>query len=284
MSSLSKERTPIREIDFSEPYYAPFLNKEAVEFSSEVGGLTTARLAQVYKFSQDVVCQEAALLGRPVTTLDIGTWKGLYLKYLMELPQVSQVHAIDINPEHIRQVAKREELQEDLVSNRLNLYLMDGTQMAFAANSFDAATSIEVLVGLQGRVNKLFREMARVLRPGGVAIVTYANRAVHSPIKQMAFELKEEAYKKSAIKKSISRYFGRRVKVDWYGQLPALKGGGGITYPDYHSTKNGKLTVDQGLIQVRALDFYQEINEPLKEKDFSYEIIPTFMVAVIKKL
>ena len=102
--------------------------------------------------------------------LDLGCGRGLYLKYLRELK--AEVIGVDVVAEALR-IARQYAGEASL-----GLCLGSGSSLPFLDQSFDAVLSIEVLSHVpHAHQEEVVKEIGRVLRPGGRAIVSVHNPA-----------------------------------------------------------------------------------------------------------
>jgi SAM-dependent methyltransferase len=87
--------------------------------------------------------------------------------------------AVDLNPEAVKMAERvaRAELSPRLFE-RLAFRVEDATRLTFPDASFDLAVSYSALEHIPGAENRraAFRQMARVLRPGGYMAVTVPNK------------------------------------------------------------------------------------------------------------
>jgi ubiquinone/menaquinone biosynthesis C-methylase UbiE len=97
--------------------------------------------------------------------LDIGTGYGVYRSAL--LPQAARYIGIDVNLSGLRQARLDDETAELLLSS--------AEQLCFKDNLFDVALLIEVLEHIPDDT-KALQEAYRVLKPGGIAIITAPNK------------------------------------------------------------------------------------------------------------
>lgn len=106
------------------------------------------------------------------TVLDIGCGRGFYEMLLSQHPNVS-ITGIDLNPRYLaaaRRIVK---------SPRVRFMQLDATRLPFADQTFDRVVASEVLEHVDDdRV--VLKEMHRVLKKGGFALVTVPNK--HYPI------------------------------------------------------------------------------------------------------
>ncbi|HEX7447759.1 MAG TPA: class I SAM-dependent methyltransferase [Pirellulales bacterium] len=101
--------------------------------------------------------------------LDIGCGAGYHVRHLAR--KAKRVVAIDTDRVALN-VARRR-----VRSSRVTFLHYDGAQLPFADGSFDAVTMLDVLEHVPHR-EELVREIARVLRPGGVWTVSVPYRGI----------------------------------------------------------------------------------------------------------
>jgi ubiquinone/menaquinone biosynthesis C-methylase UbiE len=104
--------------------------------------------------------------------LEVGCGPGFILPDL--LASGLEVQAIDVSAEMIRRA--RERIGEHPLAARCQLGVGDVERLQFAQASFDAVLAMGVLEYLPD-YGRALAEMARVLRPGGVVVLTVPNRA-----------------------------------------------------------------------------------------------------------
>jgi SAM-dependent methyltransferase len=125
---------------------------------------------------------DVALLGRSgLAAVDIGCGAGLTLERLASRREVARVVGIDPSPEALAFARRRG--HRAIEASAMGLPFEEG--------SFDVATCLDVIQHLpRGDVRQCLDELARVLRPGGVAVVrTNAGRdGVDSGEPRMTFE------------------------------------------------------------------------------------------------
>jgi SAM-dependent methyltransferase len=106
---------------------------------------------------------DAKLRGRTgLDAIDVGCGAGLTLQRLAARREIGQVIGIDPSPEALDR------------ARRLGHRVVEAsaTDLPFAAESFDVATCLDVIQHLpDGGLASATQELARVLRPGGLAIV-----------------------------------------------------------------------------------------------------------------
>lgn len=110
-----------------------------------------------------VVSAAGALEG---PALDVGTGKGLLAAELARAGL--EVVSVDVNPEE--QELARLVVAEAGVADRVRLLTADGARLPFPASRFGSVAMMDVLHHLD-EPGPVLREMARVLREGGLAIV-----------------------------------------------------------------------------------------------------------------
>jgi ubiquinone/menaquinone biosynthesis C-methylase UbiE len=111
----------------------------------------------------------AAPAGRPLRLLDLGCGMGGFA--VAAARAGAQVTALDYNPAYAAITALRA-AQYDL---RLPVAVAAGETLPLPAARFDAATCWDVLEHVQ-HPDQLLAELARVLQPGGVLLLTAINR------------------------------------------------------------------------------------------------------------
>jgi ubiquinone/menaquinone biosynthesis C-methylase UbiE len=129
----------------------------AAGYAAEATSLTTHYAARA---------AELARLGPESVVLDVAAGPGTLS--VLVAPGVKRVHAVDFSPgmlEQLKQVLAERGL------NNVEASVGDGQALSFDAASFDAAFSIFGLMFFPDRPRG-FRELFRVLKPGGVAVVS----------------------------------------------------------------------------------------------------------------
>lgn len=105
------------------------------------------------------------------TLLDLGCGNGAYTEVLAKT--FGHVEAVDVLETHVD--AFRLRLRSLEVRDRVHVQCMSAESLNFPSASFDAVTCIEVLEHVTS-VSDTLAEVRRVLRPGGVFLVTVPNR------------------------------------------------------------------------------------------------------------
>lgn len=123
------------------------------------------RLAMIRRWAPLRVDASGAHIGRIGRVLEAGCGVGLYIEALQ--PLADEVYGFDVEVEHL------EVAQANVPA--ANLQLAAGEALPFASDSFDLVLSHEVLEHV--RDDRLsVREIVRVLRPGGRAVIFVPNR------------------------------------------------------------------------------------------------------------
>lgn len=104
-------------------------------------------------------------------------------------PRVSKVEAIDFSPGMIAEVSQSAKVEK--LSN-VTAQVMDASQLNFADASFDVAFCVFGFMFFPDRA-KAFREMRRVLRPGGRALIATWGPIAERPMMKLGFDALAEA-------------------------------------------------------------------------------------------
>ncbi len=105
----------------------------------------------------------AGLTGRPARILDAGCGTGGLLRRLARWEPTWQLHGIDFSAAACAFARER-------CGEKVEIVEASALALPYEAGSFDAILSADVMCQLRDPATA-FREMARVLRPGGVALV-----------------------------------------------------------------------------------------------------------------
>jgi len=119
--------------------------------------------------------------------LDVACGSGT-LSFLLA-PRVSRVDAVDFSPGMIEEVVRR--ASREGVDN-VHAAVMDAQSLAFPDGSFDAAFCLFAFFFLPDRA-RAFRELFRVLRPGGRALIATWGPIERRPLMKIAFDALAEA-------------------------------------------------------------------------------------------
>ncbi len=135
----------------------PSLREQRLHAAEYSGGISSA---PIYQLALSL-CQKLQLKG---DLLDFGAGKGLLLQELRRLPYPGAITCADLLP-------RPDDLPADLrwIQSDLN------DPLALPDHSFDAITCTEVIAHLENP-RFVFREFSRLLRPGGVLILTMPNQ------------------------------------------------------------------------------------------------------------
>jgi SAM-dependent methyltransferase len=104
-----------------------------------------------------------AALPQPETTLDYGCGEGRYLPVLREAFPSTRLHGCDVSQVAVDHASR--------AHPQVSFEVMSSEVAPFADESFAMVLSIEVLEHV-GDVRKACKEIGRVLRPGGWAVIT----------------------------------------------------------------------------------------------------------------
>jgi ubiquinone/menaquinone biosynthesis C-methylase UbiE len=119
--------------------------------------------------------------------LDVGTGPGVLA--FAAAPRVAHVTAIDFSPGMIEQV--RAHAAQHGIRN-VEAVVMDAQSLAFADATFDAAFSLFAFMFFPDRA-RAFRELHRVLRPGGRAVIATWGPIERRPLMKISFDALAEA-------------------------------------------------------------------------------------------
>ncbi len=113
---------------------------------------------------------------QPVRLLDLAAGTGDFARIAaQELPTLREIYLVDFVPEMLAQAEQRRPLRADLAWHTL---VGDAHELPFPTDAFDAIT---VGYGVRNFADrpKALREMHRVLRPGGLALVLETGLPIH---------------------------------------------------------------------------------------------------------
>jgi len=115
---------------------------------------------------------------QPLRVLDVGCGTGHLLRMLgAALPGVAKLFGVDLSPHYIARA--REVLPRDL---DVSLVCDNAEKLPFVDDSFDVATSAYLLHEVPAEVRaRVLAEMARVVRPGGLAVVADSIQLADAP-------------------------------------------------------------------------------------------------------
>ena len=124
---------------------------------------------------------ELARPSRTAHVLDVATGPGILALELA--PQVARVDAVDFAPKMLAQLERQ---RSALGLENIHVQKADGQALPFPEQSFDAAFSMFGLMFFPDR-ERGFAELHRVLRPGGVAVVSSWAPVDQSPLMTLMF-------------------------------------------------------------------------------------------------
>jgi len=134
--------------------------------------------------------EEALRIASPASSarvLDVGTGAGALA--FAAAPRVARVDAVDFSPGMIEQVRAR--CAREHVAN-VHAAVMDAQSLGFADASFDAAFSLFTFMFVPDRA-RAFRELHRVLSPGGRVVVATWAPIDRRPMMKLGFDAMAEA-------------------------------------------------------------------------------------------
>lgn len=106
---------------------------------------------------------------KPGAVLDVGCGRGFYTKALTQYKFIKKIVGLDTNPKYLNVAAK--------INNSVRVRFVEGSIYAlpFKESLFDLIICSEVLEHLINE-RRALAEMSRVLKPGGVLLITVPNR------------------------------------------------------------------------------------------------------------
>jgi SAM-dependent methyltransferase len=165
-----------------------------------------------YWFQRHVVAYRfAARLVRGMEVLDAGAGEGYGAAMLAE--GATSVVGVDLEPEVVEYAAAR--------YPAVRFQTADLTVLPFPGQSFDAVVSFQVIEHLQ-RPREFVSECARVLRPGGVLVLSTPNRVTFSPdglrnpfhtVEFSPSELRAVLEQKLVVERLAGTFHGRRIAL-----------------------------------------------------------------------
>ncbi|MBI4130632.1 class I SAM-dependent methyltransferase [Candidatus Roizmanbacteria bacterium] len=279
-------------------YIKEFLSGEdGIESDTLIG----YRLSNVvYPFAAEKLRQLALRLGRQIVHLDIGVYKEPFIGQFARLPEVAHIYAIDLDKEYIEEVRKKMQpgrlarlLRQRTYLADVDFAVMNGTELAFPDKSLDSASAIEVLVGLkEGTPVELFKEMGRVLRKRGNALINFADReVVNASSPGRSIEFKEEGFDRSIMEQDMRKGFGDDADIEWYWQYPLIKreyqrDNGNVSFFTSPGVvrHDGISIIDGGLLTIRPYSDLEKLNRHFREvsSPVTQSIMPAFWIAHVQ--
>lgn len=119
---------------------------------------------------------------RPKQILDIATGTGDFAILAQKILSPDRITATDIS-EGMMEIGKQKVLQSGL-SNIIAFEYQDSSELTYYDNTFDAVT---ISFGVRNfeHINKSFKEILRVLKPGGVLIFIELSTPTKTPLKEL---------------------------------------------------------------------------------------------------
>lgn len=121
----------------------------------------------------------AAKFAKNQTILEAGCGAG-YGAFELAKAGAKIIYALDLNADSIKQC------QKNYLSPRIIFKVEDLNHPEFRDQTFDLITAFEVIEHLP-KYRQLIREFHRILKPGGLVIVSTPNKSVYSPNSQKPF-------------------------------------------------------------------------------------------------
>jgi ubiquinone/menaquinone biosynthesis C-methylase UbiE len=178
------------------------------------------RLRAVYQFAK---LQIKNHLSSPVEKhLDVGTYKGTFLNEILKFADGIRVFSFDMDDKRLSIAQQDENLKPAFATGKLHLGQMKAQKIAFASNSFDSATIVEVFgAGFEGDptdVEQVLREVYRTLKPGGVLVMTVRSASAEEVLEPISdLDNRGLAVSRKSLKPLLTELFGENV--EWYGQV-----------------------------------------------------------------
>jgi ubiquinone/menaquinone biosynthesis C-methylase UbiE len=140
-----------------------------------------ARTSRLFLEQFAAVALESVQLSPQLQVLDVACGPGTLA--LMAACRVQRVTALDFSPAML--AVLRQEVLQRRISN-IDVYEGDGQALPFDSGSFDAAFSMFGLMFFPDRPQG-FAELHRILKPGGMAVVSSWAPAEESPLMRIVF-------------------------------------------------------------------------------------------------
>jgi ubiquinone/menaquinone biosynthesis C-methylase UbiE len=121
---------------------------------------------------------QGASRARPLRVLDVACGTGHLLRMLgAALPEEARLYGLDLSPHYIARA--REKLPREM---DVSLVCENAEKLPFLDGSFDAVCNVYLLHEIPGEVrSRVLKEMARVVRPGGLLVVADSVQLADAP-------------------------------------------------------------------------------------------------------
>ena len=140
-----------------------------LDFDQETGPAVVEQLVRA-----EFVCAQGFVQGRRV--LDVGCGTGYTAHYFVRRGGAESVVGLEVDLDLV------EDNRAENKDRRIDFKSYDGGRFPFPANAFDVVTCFEVIEHVSPHVQRhLLGEIARVVRPSGLAVVSTPYRPVYSP-------------------------------------------------------------------------------------------------------
>ncbi len=144
--------------------------------------------------------------------LDVACGEG-YGSALLAASGATRVTGVDLSPQAIRHARS-----EYLGVPNLDFIEASCTKMPFADASFDLVVSFETLEHIEPQ-REFLEEIARVLRPDGLLLLSCPNKLEYSDKRQFANEFHVKELYREELQQLVSERF---PEMQWYGQRPSF--------------------------------------------------------------
>lgn len=115
-----------------------------------------------------IILDNLEILGNE-RVLDLGCGRGFYLRFLSSRWPGLKLYGVDLNQKYLK-IAKK-----SLKNNHVHLVKADATKLSLSDNFFDRIIASEILEHIKDD-QKALSEIYRVLKPGGITLITVPNK------------------------------------------------------------------------------------------------------------